>query len=267
MSKMPPNRIQLLGVAGLVVTVGLAAAAGAASRAVTGSRLAAKSAQANFRIAYTHSGGPLWVRRDVFVMNADGSEQRNLSRAPGRDNGHAWSPDGRKIVFVSRRDGKQEIYFVNADGSGLRNLTRSPAHDFAPAWSPDGRKIVFTRSRDFFMRANVELYVMNADGSGERRLTRVLGRGDGNPVWSLPGRAVWSPDGRRLAFSAKREGNFDIYVMNADGSGLRNLTRNPARDFFHTWLPDGRIAFFSERDGTSQQLFVMRTRTGAGCGT
>ena len=138
---------------------------------------------------------------------------------------------------------------MNADGSRLSNLTRSPEHDFAPAWSPDGRKIVFTRSRDYYRRASVELYVMNADGSGQRRLTHTRGRHDGNPVWSYPGSAVWSPGGRMLAFATKRDGNFDVYVINADGSGLRNLTRNPARDSSDAWLPDGRIAFVSDRDG------------------
>jgi Tol biopolymer transport system component len=189
-------------------------------------------------------------------MNAGGSDQRNVSGAPALDDSPVWAPDGRQIAFLSRRDGKQEIYVVNSDGSGLRNLTRSPEHEFAPAWSPDGRKIAFTRSRDYFRRGNVALYVINADGSGERRLTQTRGRHDGNPVWSYPGSAVWSPDGRLLAFAAKRDGNFDVYVLNADGSGLRNLTHNPAPDFFHAWLPDGRIVFFSKRDET-WQLYVM----------
>jgi Tol biopolymer transport system component len=262
---MPRNRIQQRGVLGVVAIVGLAGAAGAASATATESGLVAASARAQFKIAYIHSGGRIWATGDVFVMNADGSDQRNLSRNPRLDRDPAWSPDGRKIAFLSRRDGKQEIYVVNADGSALRNLTHSPDHEFTPAWSPDGRKIAFARSRDFYQRADVELYVMNADGSGQRRLTRVLGRGDGNPVWA-GGRGVWSPDGRMLAFSAKREGNFEVYVINADGSGQRNLTRNSARDFFSTWLPDGRIAFYSERDGPSQQyplqLFVMSSGGG-----
>jgi Tol biopolymer transport system component len=254
--RKPRNRIRYRGGLGLIAMVAVFGAFGAASATPTGSGLGAASAQADFKVAFTHSSGPVWETGDVFVMNADGSVPRNLSRHPRLDGSPAWSPDGRRLAFLSRRDGKQEIYVVNADGSGLRNLTHSPEHEFAPAWSPDGRKIAFTRSGDFFQRADVELDVMNTDGSGQRRLTRVLGRGDGNPVWSLDRGAAWSPDGRMLAFSTKREGNFDVYVMDADGSGLRNLTRNPARDFFRTWLPDGRIAFVSERDG-SFQLYVM----------
>ena len=79
----------------------------------------------------------------------------------------AWSPDGRKLAFVSRRDGNSEIYVMNADGSAQENLTRQPANDSQPSWSPDGRKIAFVSRRD----GNSEIYVMNADGS---RLTNAI---------------------------------------------------------------------------------------------
>ena len=119
----------------------------------------------------------------AFVMNADGSGLRRLTRI-ARVNGAlpSWSPDGRKIVFVSDRDGNLEVYVMNADGSGQRNLTRHPGHDSDPAWSPDGRKIAFTTKRE----GNFEIYVMNADGSGQRNLTRNPAP-DRFPVWS-PGR-------------------------------------------------------------------------------
>jgi Tol biopolymer transport system component len=107
-------------------------------------------------------------RSDIYVMNADGSGTRRLTHNASQNAEPAWSPDGRRIAFVSRRDGNAEVYVMNADGGGLRNLTRHPAKDLHPSWSPDGRKIAFASNRD----GRLESYVMNADGSGQRSLTR-----------------------------------------------------------------------------------------------
>jgi len=156
---------------------------------------------------------------EVFVMNADGGPQERLAR--GGD--PAWSPNGKAIAFVREHDGNAEVYLMNADGTEQRNLTRNVARDEVPVWSPDGKKIAFTRERGH----NNEVYVMNADGTGQRNLTRNATR-DEDPVWS--------PDGRRIAFARKVPwrtggvgGQFEIFVMNADGSGQRRLTRIPFR--------------------------------------
>jgi Tol biopolymer transport system component len=165
---------------------------------------------------------------ELFVMNADGSEQRRLTRNTVRDSNPVWSPDGRRIAFESN----WQVSVMNADGSGQRRLTRNGGRNFAPAWSPDGQRIAFERrlgkgrqsGRCYACREALtyEVHVMNADGSEQRRLT---------PRGAKPG---WSPDGRTIAFVSKRGGNNEIYVMNADGSRQRNLTRT--RGWQESWL-------------------------------
>ncbi len=196
---------------------------------------------------------------DIYVMNADGSGRRRLTRSPQNDGEAVWSPDGRKIAFVRVRGGRAAIYLVNADGSGLRRLAHaiafgphpgapSPGFEADPAWSPDGQKIVFVSNRD----GNYDIFVVNADGSGLRNLTRSE-RNDRDPMWS--------PDGGAIAFQGKRDPpseleraacqprcqSEEIYVIDADGSGLRRLTHNWRFDGAPVWSPDGRKILFEHR--------------------
>ena len=183
---------------------------------------------------------------EIYVMNADGSGQTDLTNNPAYDWTSAWSPDGTKIAFSSNRDGNKEIYVMNADGSSPTRLTYNTADDQYPAWSPDGTKIAFESLRDGFMN----IYMMNADGSGQTRLTN-------NPASAGDQHPSWSPDGKKIAFTSNRDGNGECYVMNADGSGQTRLTNNPAEDGWCAWSPDGtKIAFESKRDGNNE-IYMM----------
>jgi len=130
------------------------------------------------RIAFHGSPGP--GPDQIRVMNADGSNQTQLTATGFSEVGPSWSPDGREIAFASFRDGNLEIYVMNADGSAPRRLTNGTRDDFHPSWSPDGQQIAFTSTRD---SANFEIYVMAADGSAQTRLTANPAI-DVHPSWS-----------------------------------------------------------------------------------
>ncbi len=199
--------------------------------------------------------------RDIYVMNADGSGVTQLTDDIPRDEWPSWSPDGR-IAFASDRGGNWDIYVMNADGSGVTRLTDHPSFDQGPTWSPDGERIVFHSYRD----GNWDVYVMNADGSGVTQLTDSPAS-DSSPSWSpaatgaqatgpTPTPAADDASGR-IAFVSDREGSWDIYAMNADGSGVTRLTDDAAWDQWPSWSPDGmRIAFHSDRDG-SWDIYAM----------
>src|SRR2546425_7471611 len=97
---------------------------------------------------------------DIYVMNADGSGQTNLTHNFSTEQMSVWFPDDGRIAFVSDRDGSPQIYVMNADGSNPIRLTHDGAIDLLPSWSPDGTRIAFETNRD----GNGEVYVINADG-------------------------------------------------------------------------------------------------------
>ena len=181
---------------------------------------ASPTAAATSKIAFIESRPGYHV--GLYVVNADGSQMRRLLETARSDpaipyelgSPPGWSPDGRSIAFVGKRDdGNVDVYVVGADGHGQRRLTRHPAVEGNPAWSPDGRTIAFTRQGESrFEYPSYQIYVMNADGSGQRRLTR-------NGWIHLS--VAWSPDGRKMLFERPdfpHTGAEEVWSMNADGS-------------------------------------------------
>ncbi|MCX7022146.1 MAG: DUF5050 domain-containing protein, partial [bacterium] len=188
------------------------------------------------------------MNREIFVMDADGRNQTQLTNHVGNDAYPAWSPDGRRIAFNSDRDGDDfewEIYVMDADGRNQTQLTNHcSVYAWSPIWSTDGRRIAFASDRD----GDGEIFVMDTDGRNQTQLTNNSSN-DSNPAWS--------PDGRRIAFHSNRDGDSEIFVMDADGRNQTQLTNNRSSDRYPAWSPDGRrIAFFSERDGYLE-IFVM----------
>jgi Tol biopolymer transport system component len=212
---------------------------------------------------------------NIWVVNPDGSGASPLSgliAANAESQAPAWSTDGSRIAFHSRRalnfsdaenaNGTINIWVVDADGSGitpLTKLTAANASSFLPVWSPDGRKVAFNSQRalDGSDAANTNainnIWVINADGSGASALTTLTALGAGSFA------PAWSPDGSKIVFKSSRAldgsdaanpgSNTNVWVMNADGSGapvpVTKLTAGSS--FFPAWSPDGsKIAFSSQ---------------------
>lgn len=164
---------------------------------------------------------------------------------PGKNGKIAFASNRTTGEGVNNPEGDFEIFTINRDGTGLRQLTHNAALDFDPEWSPNGKRITFTSDRDLF--SNV--FVMNADGTKQTRVT------DGRSFDRSP---TFSPDGKRIAFDSNLdagkgvdnpEGEFEIFTVRVDGTGLTQLTSNGEADFQPDWSPDGEeIAFVSRRD-------------------
>ncbi|NKB72326.1 MAG: hypothetical protein GKR89_35055 [Candidatus Latescibacteria bacterium] len=201
---------------------------------------------------------------ELYSMDMDSGAVTRLTDSPAPDIMPTWGPDG-EIVFVSGRDGAPQLYAIDPASRQVRRLTRSQTEDWTPSWSPDGGRIAYAAGGD--------LHLIGADGTGMQAL--IEGEGiNGVPSWSPDGarivfqaqpepaakisllrildvssgavrplgkgfRADWSPDGRRLAVERMEEegDNREIYIVAADGSGLRNLSNNDAKDEYPAWRP------------------------------
>ncbi len=194
---------------------------------------------------------------DILVVRP-GDRARLLTHGEGANSLPRWSPDGKRIAFMSTRSGMEQLYVMQADGTGVVQVTHSLGFKGGVDWSPDGTRIAYASSEAGIsgplgiIHAPGDIYVARSDGSAARQLTS----GGGLNV-----EPEWSPDGTKIAFFSDRGGPGEIWVMAADGSDVRLLTNGPSLNASPSWSPDSaRIAFHSERDfpgGYESAIYVM----------
>lgn len=203
---------------------------------------------------------------DIYTATPDGKDVKKLTNSPGYDAEATVSPDGKKIIFTSQRDGDLDLYSMDTDGKNVKRLTDAVGYDGGAFYSPDSKMIVYRRStmktdaevtryKDLLSQHLIvpvvfEIWVMNADGSNKRQVTN-LGSGSFAPFFT--------PDGKKIIFctnyfaSDPRKRNFDLVLVNVDGTGLERVTYNETFDGFPMFSPDGKkLVFASNRNATKE---------------
>jgi uncharacterized protein YjdB len=194
---------------------------------------------------------------DLFTLdpNAPTRAAHQVTSAPSNEAMGAWSPDGSRIAFVSDRDGNYELYVADASGENPRRLTTSPdLAELTPVWTLDGLRIVYAVQG---ASGRTQIRSINVDGSDGRVLTTDTQGANLDPAIS--------PDGRLIAFTSTRDGNYEVYLMDLDGSNQRAALVSPLKETKPAWFPNGDLAVLQERTDRGQiTSTVARVPTGGG---
>jgi TolB protein len=201
------------------------------------------------RLSYVIKDGK---RYRLVISDADGQNIRNAMNSGEPIISPSWSPDGKKVAYVSFEDRKPVIY-VHELATGRRiSLSNQKGNNSAPAWSPDGKKLAISLSKD----GNTQIYGINADGTGLHRLTR------GNTIDTEP---QYSADGRYIYFTSDRGGNPQIYRMSAEGEQVEGAKRVTFKQGFVTSpriSPDGKYLAYIANVGGAYRLYILNLATG-----
>jgi TolB protein len=216
-----------------------------------------------------YSKGYVWgvyAGYDIFTANPDGSNLKRLTDTPGYDAEATISLDGKKISFTSVRNGDLDIYTMDANGKNVKQLTNEIGYDGGPTFSPDAKWIVYRAyhpkseqdiadykdllAKNLIRPTSLEIMLMKADGSDKKQITN-LGAASFGPAFTA--------DGKKIIFSSNYdpethatggEGNFELWMMNPDGSGLERVTYSSGFDGFPMFSPDSKkLVWASNRNG------------------
>lgn len=195
---------------------------------------------------------------DIYTIKPDGTDLRRLTDASGNDQFPSWSPDAKRIVFSSDRDGQNEIYVMNADGTNQQHLAAHSEEDLVPRWSHDGKSIAFYSTRD-----GKGIFVMNPDGSNVRKIIT-----NENITFDYGAfRLAWSPDDQMLAYTAGDPGDglLYLYVINLDGTVVQRYSNLRATEWnwFESFSPDKRLQIIRTVGFGPQEVFIVEAETQA----
>jgi Tol biopolymer transport system component len=208
---------------------------------------------------------------DVYVSPLDVETPTQLTFRRADDGQPAWSPDGRRLAFKTTQFGSNQLAVINADGTGETLLTRTfRFSEGQPAWSPDATKLLYRRTPENPLVQNGDTWALDVEGSAKdptQPVTQAVLLRTGDERYPS-----YSPDGAQIAFRgdldlAEPSGDEELYVMNADGTNVRQLTSNADFDSAPSWSADGkRILFERALAGTftpgveaqEKDVYVMR---------